>query len=177
MAPSLADITVETADGEPARLGALVDRPTVLVIPRYYGCMPCRDYLGRISERLDDVEAVGAGALGVSVGAAHQARWLRDERGVAFPLLVDGERKVYEAIDLPSKWWVGLNPRGWWNYAKAIMRGGRQGRILAPNQLPGLAILDAEARAVWVHRGKALGDYPPVDEVLRRLERVGAVGA
>ena len=80
---SLADITLRTTAGELVRLGQLVERPTILVIPRYYGCLPCRDYLLRLSERLDQVEARG----GAAVGADHQARWLMEEKGVRFPLL------------------------------------------------------------------------------------------
>lgn len=167
---SLAAISVQTAQGEPVRLGDLVDRPTVLVIPRYYGCLPCRDYLRQLSERLDQVQARGGGALGVSVGADYQARWLMEEQGVRFPLLVDPDRRVHDALELPRKWWVGLNPRGWWNYARALARGNRQGKIIDPNQLPGLALLDADAQAVWVHRGRALGDYPKIERVLARLE-------
>lgn len=171
---SLANVEVQTADGQDVRLGDMVDRPTVVVIPRYYGCLPCRDYLRQVSDASDKLERVGAAALGVSVGAAHQARWLMEERGVRFPLLVDPERHLYDAIDLPRKWWVGLNPRGWWNYARAIARGNRQGRIIEPNQLPGLALLDAEAKAVWVHRGRALGDYPKLERVLTELEALSA---
>lgn len=88
---TLADITVQSVEGEAVRLGDVVDRPTVLVIPRYYGC------LRRLSERLDDVHAAGAAALGVSVGADYQARWLMAEQGVRFPLLVDPGRRVYAA--------------------------------------------------------------------------------
>lgn len=170
-APALADLEVQTVEGNHIRLGELVDRPTILVIPRYYGCLPCRDYLRQVTERLDEVRNAGAGALGVSVGAAHQARWLIEERGIGFPLLVDPDRQVYDALDLPRKWWVSLNPRGWWNYVRAIAHGSRQGRIIEPNQLPGLALLDADATAVWVHRGRALGDYPKLDRVLAELSR------
>ncbi len=60
------------------------------------------------------------------------------------------------------------------DYARALARGNRQGRIIKPNQLPGLALLDADARAVWVHRGRALGDYPPIDRVLAQLGRLSA---
>jgi hypothetical protein len=168
---SLADISVQTAAGEPVTLGEFVDRPTILVIPRYYGCLPCRDYLRRLSERLDQVEARGGAALAVSAGADYQARWLTEEQGVRFPLLVDPDRRVHTALELPRRWWVGLNPRGWWNYGRALARGNRQGRIIEPNQLPGLALLDAKARAVWVHRGRALGDYPSIELVLARLDR------
>lgn len=173
---ALAGIGVRTVDDGPVLLGEIVERPTILLIPRYYGCLPCRDYLRRVSDRLDEVRAAGGAALGVSVGAPHQARWLVEERGIRFPLLVDPDRHVYEALDLPRRWWVGLNPRGWWNYGRALARGNRQGRIIEPNQLPGLALLDADANAVWIHRGRALGDYPELDRVLDELRRLVAKG-
>jgi len=168
---SLAEITVQDADGADVRLGALIARPTIIVVPRYYGCLPCRDYLQQVSDHLDEVEAAGAAALGISVGAAHQARWLMEEWGIRFPLLVDPERRFYDAIDLPQRWWVGLNPRGWINYARALARGSRQGRIVAPNQLPGLVVVDEQVRPLSIHRGRALGDYPPLDWVLAELGR------
>lgn len=171
---SLAPITVSTVDGESVGFSDLVEQPTILVIPRYYGCLPCRDYLRQVSERYEEVQAAGGAALGVSVGADYQARWLIEEQGIRFPLLVDSDRRVYDALDLPRKWWVSLNPRGWWNYVRAIARGSRQGRIIEPNQLPGLALLDAGAEAVWVHRGRALGDYPKLDRVLAELEQLTA---
>jgi len=170
----LGEIGLQTADGESVRLGELVDRPTILIIPRYYGCLPCRDYLSQVSARLGAVGDAGGAALAVSVGADYQATWLMEERGIRFPLLVDVDRRVHEALQLPRKWWVGLNPRGWANYGRAIARGNRQGRIIDPNQLPGIALLDAGANAVWVHRGRALGDYPPLDEVLVELRRIAA---
>lgn len=175
--PSLAAIAVNTVDGDPVILGTLIDRPTVLVIPRYYGCLPCRDYLHQVSERFDEIAAAGAGALGVSVGADFQARWLIERYAIRFPLLVDPQRSVYDALDLPRRWWVALNPKGWWNYARAILRGNRQGRPIEPNQLPGLALLDSHASPVWVHRGRALGDYPKLDTVLERIRQLAPSSA
>lgn len=169
---SLAEITTHTVDGAVVRLGDLVDRPTIVVIPRYYGCLPCRDYLRQVSERYDEVQEAGGAALGVSVGANYQARWLMEKRGIRFPLLVDPDRHLYDAIDLPRRWWVNLNPRGWWNYARALARGNRQGMIIAPNQLPGLVLVDSDAHEVWVHRGRALGDYPKLDRVLAKLNEL-----
>jgi peroxiredoxin len=169
---SLAEVVVESVDGEPLRLGELVGRPTVLVIPRYYGCLPCRGYLRELSENLDQIDAAGGGVLAVSVGAAHQARWLMEHKGVRFPLLVDPQRRVYDALDLPRRWWVGLTPKGWCNYVRAIARDSRQGRIVEPNQLPGLALLNERATAVRLHRGSALGDYPPISEVAAELRQV-----
>lgn len=168
----LAELRVRDTAGAEVRLGDVVQAPTILVIPRYYGCLPCRDYLRQVSERLDEIQELGAAALGVSVGTDQQARWLIEERGIRFPLLVDPDRSVYDALELPRRWWVGLNPKGWWNYAGAIARGSRQGRIVEPNQVPGLALLNPSAEAVWIHRGRALGDYPKLDRV---LDELGAV--
>lgn len=173
----LADVEVRRADGTPVLLGVLVDRPTVLVIPRYYGCLPCRGYLRDLSDRLGELEALGAGALAVSSGADFQARWLMDEQGVSFPLLVDPERRTHERLALPRRWWVALNPKGWWNYARAILRGNRQGRIVDPIQIPGLALLDATAVVRSVHRGRALGDYPPIAAVLDELRALAEPSA
>ena len=169
MSAPLAEVTVRDSSGRTVRIGDLVQQPTILVIPRYYGCAPCRDYLSQVSERLEEVRAAGGAALGVSVGTEQQARWLMEEQGIRFPLLVDPDRQIHGALDLPRKWWVTLNPRGWWNYARAIARGSRQGRVVDANQIPGLALLDANANAVWVHRGKGLGDYPALDDVLEDL--------
>jgi hypothetical protein len=169
---ALADIEVQTAAGDPVRLGDAVDRPTILVIPRYYGCLPCRGYLGDVSKRLDEVTAIGGAALSVSRGADFQARWLAEKKHIRFPLLVDPERRVYEALELPRRWWVILNPKGLWNYLKALLRGNRQGLIIEPIQPPGLAVLDATATAVRIHRGSALGDYPPFNQVLEELLRI-----
>jgi peroxiredoxin len=83
------------------RAGRTRRPPTILVIPRYYGCLPCRDYLRRLSASLDQVEARGGAALAVSAGADHQARWLMEEQGVRFPLLVDPDRRVHTALELP----------------------------------------------------------------------------
>jgi peroxiredoxin len=167
----LAEIGVRDISGELVRVGDLVQRPTILVIPRYYGCLPCRDYLNQVSQRLDEVSAAGGAALAVSVGAEHQARWLARKKGIRFPLLLDPDRRIYDALDLPRKWWVSLNPQGWWNYARAIARGSRQGKIIEPNQLPGLALLDADANTIWIHRGRGLGDYPPLDHVLDEVRQ------
>ena len=171
---TLAEIEVSSLDGAPVRIGDVVERPTILVIPRYYGCMPCRDYLRQAAERYGEVEAAGAAALGISVGADFQAAWLTEHYRIPFPLLVDPKRRVYDALELPRKLSVALNPRGWAKYAAAIAHGNRQGRVIEPFQIPGLALLDSSAAPVWVHRGQALGDYPPLDDVLDRVLRLTA---
>jgi hypothetical protein len=50
--------------------------------------------------RLSAASVRGA-ALAVSAGADHQAHWLMEEQGVRFPLLVDPDRRVHTALELP----------------------------------------------------------------------------
>ena len=118
---------------------------------------------------------MGARALAVSVGHAYQARTLMDA-GSPFPLLVDPGREVVRALGIRRSLGGLLDPRGWWNYLKSIVRGNRQGVISAAGvlQLPGLAILDARAEVLFVHRGRRLGDYPPLPRMLERLRTVAA---
>jgi hypothetical protein len=118
---------------------------------------------------------MGARALAVSVGHAYQAKALM-EAGSPFPLLVDPDRGVVRALGVRRSLGGVLGPRAWWNYLKAIARGSRQGMIPAAGvlQMPGLAILDARAQPVFVHKGRRLGDYPPLPRVLERLRTVAA---
>jgi hypothetical protein len=171
---SLTDIVVRHPDGEPVRLGELVDRPTVLVIPRYYGCLPCRDYLRQLAARNEEVQGLGAALVSVSVGAGFQARWLLEKYRIPFPLLIDPDRNLHQAVRLPRRWWITLNPRGWWYYIRAIFHGNRQGVPIEPNQQPGLALLDEHCNVAWIYRGNALGDYPKLDLVFERLAKLCA---
>jgi hypothetical protein len=91
------------------------------------------------------------------------------DQGFWFPCLVDAERRLYRALGLGPIGIGWLDPLGWWSYVKARRRGIRQGEVTHPTQAPGVAILDARARARWVWRGQTLGDYPPLPSVLARL--------
>lgn len=52
-----------------------------------------------------------------------------------------------------------------------MMRGTDRAYVQAT---PLLALLDADANAVLVHRGRALGDYPSIERVLSELDRLNA---
>jgi len=123
-----------------------------------------------VRQAYPEIEAVGGRALAVSVGHGFQAEALI-AAGMPFPLLIDREKRVAHALGVRASALGVLNPRGWWNYLRALLHGHRQGRIPAggATQMPGLAILDSDGAPVFVHRGWALGDYPPLPSVIRRL--------
>jgi hypothetical protein len=101
-----------------------------------------------------------------------QARRLRDG-GVPFPCLLDPERNLYRALGLEHiRWYRFLQPRTWRRYL-ASARRARPGRPTGDvRQSPGVAIVDADLRIRYVHRGETLGDYPRLDDVIEALRTV-----
>jgi hypothetical protein len=42
---------------------------------------------------------------------------------------------------------------------------------------PGIVVFDRDFSVLWVHRGEALGDYPPIDDLVAKVqELVGSEG-
>ncbi|MFZ2173832.1 MAG: peroxiredoxin-like family protein [Rhodococcus sp. (in: high G+C Gram-positive bacteria)] len=159
-------ITLYDVDGGRVELDALLDTPVVVPLVRYYGCMPCRAFLQELEDLRGDFEAAGVHIAAVGGAADYQARHLM-EHGIGYPLLLDPDHTLYQALDVHRiHWWMMLNPRTWWKYLSAA-RHARQGRITDhPLQAPGLAIIDADRTVRLLHRGRTLGDYPPAAHVL-----------
>lgn len=171
---SLAHLQLLTTEGEPVRLGNLIDRPTIIDVVRYYGCAPCRDQLMSLAERYDEVQALGAGVLGVGPRAAYQARLLRDRGRVPFPLLLDPDYTLASAIGLQRqslvRWLFDL--RAWSRWVRSFVRRG-QGLVTGGWwEVPAIVVTDASGEVQWSHLGRSIGDYPPLEETIAALRRV-----
>ena len=164
------DLTLADPDGRPVRLGDLVstNRLTVIQLVRYFGCLPCQEWcvdldvqVARLSE-----PAIGAAAIGGS--ADYQARWLRDEKGVSMPLLLDAGHRFRDAVGAAAPLGVRiLNPRGVAAYVGSFRRGYRPQSITRDTvRSPGVVIVDSSGTVRWQHVGKRIGDSPPVARVL-----------
>lgn len=166
-------LTLRDVDGNQVALDDLLERPLAIALVRYYGCMPCRDFLIQLDAARPALEAVGVGVVGVGGAADYQARHLMDH-GVGFQLLLDPDHVLYEALDVRRiHWWMLLWPRTWWNYLWAARRA-RQGRITAhPLQAPGFVILDTDRTVRFLHRGRTLGDYPSITEIVEVATGLG----
>ncbi|MGI9577800.1 MAG: redoxin domain-containing protein [Microthrixaceae bacterium] len=165
---SLGAVDLKRADGSEVSLADVVDRPTIVPIVRYYGCMPCRDFLLALEEQRKAAEANGVAIIAVGKAADYQAEWLMTEAGIGFELLVDPDENIYRALELGHfPWWKMLSPTTARNYLRALRRA-RQGKITNHAlQAPGVIAVDADMRLTFVHRGETLGDYPDVGEVVR----------
>lgn len=167
MSGEVLGLELEDVDGAVRRLGDVVPgRPLVVVLVRYYGCMPCRDYLGQVEAVRDEIERMGFGVVGVGVAADYQAKALMDG-GIGYDLLVDPGRALFDALSLGRfPWWRLALPTTWVKYLRAA-KGARQGRITGhPLQSPGLAVLDRTGELLFAHRGETLGDYPKIERLL-----------
>ncbi len=173
---TLPPLSLRDADGKPVELDDLLEQPVAIPLVRYYGCMPCRDFLVQLEEARPQLEAAGVRVVGVGGAADYQARHLMDN-GIGFPLLLDPDHVLYGALDVRRiHWWMMLAPRTWRNYLRAARRA-RQGRITAhPLQAPGFAIIDTDRTLRFLHRGTTLGDYPTVRQVIDASRAVAARG-
>lgn len=170
------DLNLRDVEGAMVGLGDLLERPLAIPLVRYYGCMPCRDFLVQLEGARPELEAAGVTVVGVGGAADFQARHLM-AHGIGYPLLLDPDHALYEALDVRRiRWWKLLSPPTWWRYVRAARRA-RQGLITAhPLQAPGFVILDRDRTIRFLYRGETLGDYPPISEVLA-VARSLALGA
>ena len=147
----------------------------VIQLVRYFGCLPCQDWLIGLDRMGADLAARGAVATAVGGSTDYQARWLRDERGVSMPLLLDPEHAFREAVDMTAPLGMRLaDPRGISAYVASFARGNRPQWITKDTvRSPGVVILDRNLAVVWRHEGVRIGDYPTHATVLDALDGMG----
>ncbi|MFN8629262.1 MAG: redoxin family protein [Chloroflexota bacterium] len=163
-----------TPDGDPVELGMLAETRVVVQLVRYFGCLPCQQYLRELDRRSGELAEVGIRAVAIGGSADYQARWLRDT-GVSMPLLLDPAGEFRAAVGLGD---LSLRqmaaPRGLRAYASAVLSGVPIRRPTADlRRSPGIAVLDRDLDLRWTHEGGALGDYPPLDAVMGQARAHG----
>ena len=136
-------------------------------------------YLLQLAARHSEIREAGGDVLGIGPAAAYQASHLIAERRIPFPLLLDPDHQVAEAIDLGRQplYRFVFHLKGWWRWLKTAWRG-KQGVITGAYwEVPAVIVIDARARVVWAHRGRYLGDYPPIEDTIARLNEALTTGA
>ncbi len=171
-APDPSGIELTDPDGNPVRFADLGAAPLVVILVRYFGCLPCQAFVQDV-DAIRDRFAADARVVAVGGSADYQAEWLRDTKGVGMPLLLDPDqhvRAVAELGDLRAR--QLLSPRGGLNYLKAMRRGLRPQKITKDTvRSPGVAIFEPDLGVRWTYEGTMLGDYPSVDELLHHADR------
>ncbi len=115
--------------------------------------------------------SAGASLAAIGLGDVRYARRFREETGIGFPLLVDGERRAYRAAGLGSGSLLHLLRRDdRQGRSRARAAGHAQRRLGAhPLQLGGTFVFAPGDVDLYAHRSETFGDYAPVAELLAAL--------
>jgi peroxiredoxin len=124
-----------------------------------------------LSDRRDEFEHKGAQIVAIGMGRPDMAAHFRETQGIPFPLIVDHDKKTYQAVQMRrGNLWDLVGPHNWVRYTKALVAGhGVAPPKQDPAQMGGVIVVDAEGDIRFVHRGEIPKDNPVVDEVLRAL--------
>lgn len=111
----------------------------------------------------DGIQSLGAQAIGVGMGSVDTARSLVGSMRLPYPLLVDAERELYRALDVPRAGLYGLlGPPVWIAAFGALRRGFRQTGVESdPRQLGGTFIVDARGEIRARRPARLVGDHAP----------------
>ena len=152
------DLEVLRPDGQAVRLGSVwAGRPVVLALVRHFGCIFCKEQVGRLREI---VELVILGS-----GSPQMAGFFAEDFAIATPVLTDPQRHVYAALEArrPPRWGF-MDPRVAVRGLKALVQGHRQ-QFGNPDlgdetQLGGIFIVQPGGEVAWAHRSAFAGDHP-----------------
>jgi alkyl hydroperoxide reductase subunit AhpC len=101
-----------------------------------------------------------------------QAQQYAAETGVAWPVLIDESRTLYEEFGMHrGSFWSIWSPRNWWAYLRLILRGRMPG---LPHhdvyQLGGDVLIDPSGTIRMCHVCQTPKDRPPVDSILAVID-------
>ena len=151
------------------RLPAFAGEPHVLIFMRHLGCLPCREHLRDVTERIDEIPAK---VVCVTFTGPPLLDAFREELDLPFDLHADTDRELYRALGFGRGSFaaVWLNPKVWTSYAKLIARGRRPKPPQDDTmQLGGDAVTNTEGEVTWVYPSASPADRPSVDQLIAAL--------
>ena len=169
------ELSLARPEGTPVTLGEVLAHPlTVVQLVRYFGCLPCQEWLIDLDREAGQLAERGVGAIAIGGSADYQAVWLAEEKGVRMPLLLDPEHGFRDHVGASKPLgWRLADPRGAAAYTRSVARGLRPQSITRDTvRSPGVVVLDQSGAVRWRHIGTRIGDYPAVGEVHARLEQL-----
>ncbi len=122
-------------------------------------------------EHQQEFEAKNANLAAIGLGDSYYAKVFRDETGIRFPLLVDDDRKAYEAAELKEANIFHLLRRDNAAYRKrAKEQGFRQVKLgKNPFQLGGSFVFAPGNLDKFAHVSETFGDNARVEDLLQVL--------
>ena len=115
--------------------------------------------------------AAGASLAAVGLGGRTYARAFREETGIKFPLLIDTDRKAYQAVELKKASLLHLLRRDNIAARKRAKAGGHSQHKLGkdPLQLGGTFVFGPGNVDHFVHISETFGDNSTPEQILKAL--------
>lgn len=129
-------------------------------------------HVAQLRDQHQNIREAGANLAAVGLGDQRYARLFRDKSGMTFPLLVDEERKAYEAAGLQSASPLHLlRPDNLTARRQAQAEGHRQHRLgKNPFQLGGSFVFAPGNIDLFVHVSQTFRDNAPIPALLEALQ-------
>ena len=149
------DFSLPSVDGGQVALRDLLGRgPILLLFYRGDTCSYCNAQLAGFARRHEELAALGAQVLAISVDGEPDGAALKTKLRFPFPVLSDPDHAVIDRFG-------GTEP--------ATAAGIVKGR-------PATYVLDPRGRIAWSYIGEDFADRPLVDEVIDQVRAAGARG-
>jgi peroxiredoxin len=123
--------------------------------------------VAQLCQHQEELERLNAKVLIVTFGTFPAAQEWLAETCSPFQLLLDPERKVYDAYSLDYSLWRSWNLRTMWRYVQ-LLSTGRQWRGIQGDsgQLGGDFIIGADGIVRLAYRSRDPVDRPPVEQIM-----------
>lgn len=129
--------------------------------------------MAQLCQHLDELEQIHTQVLTITFGSLLGAQtWLEETRS-PFRLLLDPERKVYQAYSLERSLLRSWNLHTMWTYIKLLASGRKWRGIKGDSaQLGGDFIIDSQGKIHLAYRSHDPTDRPPVEDLLVILRSI-----
>lgn len=115
-----------------------------------------------------ELKGLNVNVVVVTFEADFFARSYMEETKLTWPLLVDADRKLYNAYGMLSAgFWDIWGPKTWWAYLKEICKGRLPRQSTGDvSQRGGDVLIDSTGVVRFHHVGEGPADRPAIDSVL-----------
>ncbi|MFN4313552.1 MAG: peroxiredoxin-like family protein [Chitinophagaceae bacterium] len=164
------DFKAKDQNGNEVRLKDLLKKgKVVLVFYRGYWCPYCNRYLKLLEDSLSAIQTKGATLVAVSAELPENIAKTVEKTGAEYPILHDEELKIMKAYEVDFEVPANTVTRYRNTGIQLDEINGRNGNFLP---VPATYVIDKEQRIIYRFFNSDYKKRPPVDEILKALEKL-----
>lgn len=164
------DFKAKDQNGNEVRLKDLLKKgKVVLVFYRGYWCPYCNRYLKQLEDSLSAIQGKGATLVAVSAELPENIEKTVEKTGAEYPILYDDQLKIMKAYEVDFEVPANTVTRYRNSGIKLDEINGRNGNFLP---VPATYVIDKEQTIIYRFFNADYKKRPPVDEILKSLEKL-----